>query len=360
MKELTEKQKNKIVLLILMLIISIILIGTVINFINKNKVKNVSNNELGKVENTDNEHEISIANVNETEKTIDLTEKELKKSTEEEIKKQIKKEDKNNKMEEKKDQNSKDNNKKANDKNLNKYYIKVNYGAQLVDVYTHDNEGKYNKIVKTFICSTGDATPKSGTYKIPNRWEWLFLFGDVYGHYVTQISGHILFHSVPYIEKGNLGSLKYWEYDKLGTKASLGCIRLTARDAKWIYDNVSSGSIVEFYSDSSQISRRPTAKKISNAPSELRGWDPTDPNLNNPWRTYTQKPTPSIKPKPTVEPTIEPSIKPTIKPEETIKPESTKKPTVTPSVKPNDELEEKNKIENKIEDKIENKEENKL
>ena len=53
----------------------------------------------------------------------------------------------------------------------------------------------------------------------------------------TQITGNILFHSVPYTEKYNNASLEYWEYDKLGTSASLGCIRLTVKNAKWIYDN---------------------------------------------------------------------------------------------------------------------------
>ena len=45
------------------------------------------------------------------------------------------------------------------------------------------------------ICSTGTATPTSGVYGIKLRWEWLSLFGNVYGHYSTQITGNILFHS---------------------------------------------------------------------------------------------------------------------------------------------------------------------
>ena len=46
-----------------------------------------------------------------------------------------------------------------------KYYIKVNYGAQVVTVYTKDSNGKYTKPVKAMICSTGTYTPKSGTYR---------------------------------------------------------------------------------------------------------------------------------------------------------------------------------------------------
>ena len=97
----------------------------------------------------------------------------------------------------------------------NAYYIKVNYEANVVTIYTMDDAGQYTVPLKAMVCSTGTATPTSGTYKIQERWEWLSLVGGVYGHYSTQIVGNILFHSVPYQEKWNPGSLEYWEYDKL-------------------------------------------------------------------------------------------------------------------------------------------------
>ena len=85
-------------------------------------------------------------------------------------------------------------------------------------------------------------------------------------------------------------TLEYWAYDKLGTKDSLGCVRLTTRDAKWIFDNISYGTQVEFYSSSNPGPfGKPTAQKISNAPKNLRNWDPTDPDPKNPWRTYKTK-----------------------------------------------------------------------
>ena len=145
-----------------------------------------------------------------------------------------------------------------------KYYIKVNNEANVVTVFTKDSEGQYTVPVKAMICSTGTATPTSGIYDIKLRWEWLALFGDVYGHYSTQIVGNILFHSVPYLEKGNPASLEYWEYDKLGTSCSAGCVRLTVADAKWIYDNIEQGTLVEFYSSSNPGPLRKTrgAKNI--------------------------------------------------------------------------------------------------
>ncbi len=171
-----------------------------------------------------------------------------------------------------------------------KYHIKVNIGANTVTIYTKENEDdeEYTKPIKAMVCSTGSATPKSGTYSISYKYRWLALFGNVYGQYSTRIVGHILFHSVPYYES-KPDTLEYEEYDKLGTKASAGCIRLTVADAKWIYDNVASGSTVEFYSDASNPGPlgKPSARKISNY--EYRDWDPTDPNPDNPWHTGTGK-----------------------------------------------------------------------
>ena len=170
------------------------------------------------------------------------------------------------------------------------YYIKVNYKAQVVTVYTKDSDGKFTKPVKAMVCSTGTYTPSSGTYKTPNRFRWLRMVGGVYAQYCTQIVGEILFHSVPYLERGNHASLEYWAYDKLGTKASLGCIRLTCKDAKWIYDNCKLGTKVEFYSSSNPGPLgKPSARKISSAPSNVRGWDPTDPASGNPWPKYLKE-----------------------------------------------------------------------
>ena len=170
-----------------------------------------------------------------------------------------------------------------------KYYIKVNYGAQVVTIYSKDSEGKYTVPVKTMICSTGEYTPKSGVYPIPGRWSWGLMQGNVYGQYVTKITGNILFHSVPYTQQ-NPATLEYWEYDKLGTAASLGCVRLKVEDAKWIYNNCENGTNVEFYSspDPGPLGK-PTAKKISDYPDYLRNWDPTDPNSSNPWHSYKEE-----------------------------------------------------------------------
>lgn len=164
------------------------------------------------------------------------------------------------------------------------YYIKVNYGANVVTIYKKDANNEYTIPFKAMVCSTGKATPKSGVYKLPTtRYVWRRLFGDVYGQYATKIVGQILFHSVPYLSNQK-DTLKYAEYDKLGTTASAGCIRLTVEDARWIYNNCAAGTMVEFYSSSKPGPLgKPSSQKISQY-TNLRNWDPTDPDPNNPWR----------------------------------------------------------------------------
>ncbi len=217
--------------------------------------------------------------------------------------------------------------KEKNNLNGPKYYLKVSYTSNVVAIYTKDDSGEYNNLIRTMVCSTGTATPRGGVYKLNYKYRWLPLFGGVYGQYCSRITGNILFHSVPYLRNHQPDSLEYWEYDKLGTAASAGCVRLTVADAKWIYDNCASGCYVEFCT-TLNVSK-PSAAKISSN-TTCRNYDPTDPVANNPWRSYVE-PTPSVKPTssvepsaPTESPTPEPTPEPTL--DNTQNPDSTDKP----------------------------------
>ena len=164
------------------------------------------------------------------------------------------------------------------------YYIRVNRQANCVTIYTKDANGEYTVPVKAMICSVGlsDETPL-GTTVIYQRYVWRALFGGTYGHYAIRFNGHILFHSVPYLQTKN-DTLKPGQYNMLGEPASQGCVRLTVEDAKWIYDNCINGTKVEVYDspDPGPLGK-PTAYKIDEK-SPYAGWDPTDPNANNPWK----------------------------------------------------------------------------
>lgn len=164
------------------------------------------------------------------------------------------------------------------------YVIEVIRNQSTTIVYGKDDNGEYTKIVGVFPCSpgAGDNTP-IGTFYSRRGFEWGALFGNVYGQYSTVITGHVLFHSVPYysMKKNDL----IWEYyNKLGTKVSMGCIRLTVRDAKWIYDNCPNGTMVKIYDGNLPDGvSKPSAQKIDGSDSR-RGWDPTDPDPANPWK----------------------------------------------------------------------------
>ena len=123
--------------------------------------------------------------------------------------------------------------------NASTYYIKINRQQNCVTVYERDKDGKYTVPVKAMVCSTGanKATPL-GTFRIGGKYRWHELDGPVYGQYCSRITGHVLFHSVYYSTT-----------DPSSNPGPLG---------------------------------KPAPIRIDTS-SRFRGWDPTDPDVRNPW-----------------------------------------------------------------------------
>lgn len=163
------------------------------------------------------------------------------------------------------------------------YIIHVIRNQCVVIVYEKDENGEPGRIVNVFACSPGlyDRTI-TGRYTATSREKWLGLLGGVAGHYATLIWGDFLFHSVPYYGANN-SALKTEEYNKLGEKASAGCIRLAVSDAKWIYDNCLSGTPVRLFDSDTLPVEKPVPIRI-HLDSPNAGWDPTDPHPDNPTR----------------------------------------------------------------------------
>ena len=160
------------------------------------------------------------------------------------------------------------------------YRLTVNKGTNCVTVY--EKQGNDYVPIKAMICSVGanDGTP-SGVFNTCAKYTWRPLFGNVYGQYATRINGNILFHSV-YYKTTDPSSLKTVEYNKLGQAVSVGCVRLTTADAKWIYDNCSLGTQVTIINNGTDPLGRPKSIYLGKNAS-YPNWDPTDPNVNNPW-----------------------------------------------------------------------------
>lgn len=151
------------------------------------------------------------------------------------------------------------------------YEVKINKQMSCVTVYAKDGKNGYIIPVVAFACSPGEATP-IGTFYTKEKYRWHHLFGAD-GQFCTRITENILFHSPPYSSFNN-HTLWPKEYNKLGTWASSGCVRLRTGDAKWIYDNCSSGTKVVIYN--SNVAG-PFAKPIYKKIPLTQNWDPTDP-----------------------------------------------------------------------------------
>lgn len=168
------------------------------------------------------------------------------------------------------------------------YYIKVNKATNVITVYTHDD-----KPYTAFVCSAGYATPV-GTFYTMNKYTWWILDGPSYGQYCTRITGSILFHSVWYYEQ-NKTTQSYVQYNKLGSLASHGCVRVTTSAAKWIYDNCPLQTKVIIFNGTANDDPlgKPAAIKVNS--SVRMGWDPTDPDPNNTYATKNSQPRISVK-----------------------------------------------------------------
>ena len=186
------------------------------------------------------------------------------------------------------------------------YFIEVDRGQQVVRVYTIAEDGTYSLLAREMICSTDtfNRKPPNATYAMDGeKLRWLItLTPGSYAQYATRITGHILFHSLPYsaLEPDQLNAEAYGQ---LGTNTSIGCVRLLCSDAKWIYDNVPAGTPVRYVTG-----ERDEAKLAELAPPPLvsGNWDPTDANENNPDYDPTYEvthpfatPVPNVTPAPT-------------------------------------------------------------
>ena len=161
------------------------------------------------------------------------------------------------------------------------YKIVVNTTKNIVVIYAKDGRRGYTIPVKAMVCSCGIKGHRTitGNYSsLRKAGKWHALYYGTYGKYCTRISGPYLFHSVVYSKYGDSYSLYANEYKKLGRYASHGCIRLSVKDAKWIYKNSSKCTVSLIKSDSMGPLLKPKAKapvKVSGS----RAYDPTDTDI---------------------------------------------------------------------------------
>lgn len=164
------------------------------------------------------------------------------------------------------------------------YTVYVNRTQNCVTVMEQKDDGT-SVLAKVMACSCGKEgheTPE-GVFATSDYYEWRAMVDGTYGKYAVRFNNKILFHSVPYLKPSD-DTLEWDQYNLLGQNASLGCVRLSAVDAKWIYDNCKVGTTVEVYSGDNIIGDavKPETVQIPED-SPYKNWDPTNANINNPW-----------------------------------------------------------------------------
>ena len=154
------------------------------------------------------------------------------------------------------------------------YFIRINKQMNCMTVYVQDESGNFTIPYKAFLCSTGGDTP-IGTFHTPAKYRWQLMNTGEYCQFCTRLGSglHILMHSVIY-QSANPYTLKNSTYNYLGYNSSHGCIRLTTRDARWIYEHCAIGTSINVYqSDIPGPYDRPC---IDEFVTDLQTWDPTD------------------------------------------------------------------------------------
>ncbi len=178
---------------------------------------------------------------------------------------------------------------------LPEFVIYVNRALDCVTVKLKNVDGT-ETAVKSMVCSTGRAGHETplGSFKTSDYYDWRLMVDGTYGRYAVRFNRGIMFHSVPYFSQ-NFGNLEYDQYNLLGQKASLGCVRLCVADAKWIYDFCRKGTKVVVYDDflsPGELSKPASIYIDPNSP--CRGWDPTDVNPLNPWLALVAQPAEAV------------------------------------------------------------------
>lgn len=171
------------------------------------------------------------------------------------------------------------------------FLVRINRAENFAVIYGIDKKGRYSVPYKAFWCSTGrdpEDTPL-GVFKMSERYRWRLMVDGSYAQYAIRINGEIMLHSIPYLDASS-DTLETWEYNKLGKPASLGCIRFKAGVIKWIYDHCEEGTTVVVYNAPGEESPIELKKleKIKKS-SDKAGWDPTDPDEENPWKKEGKK-----------------------------------------------------------------------
>ncbi|MDO5015708.1 MAG: L,D-transpeptidase [Eubacteriales bacterium] len=167
--------------------------------------------------------------------------------------------------------------------------LRVFLDEQVVAAFKVDANGK-EQLVRAFPCSSGYVAGHTplGKYTMGLQTEEAWLFDNSLAQYGGQITGNILFHSLPSYDGSLNSGLKLTDLNSMGYAASHGCVRLFCVDAKWIYTYCPVGTPIEVLQN-----RGKTYDFVPKKVNYLRlkagapKWDPSDPDPHNPYHDLT-------------------------------------------------------------------------
>lgn len=151
-------------------------------------------------------------------------------------------------------------------------------GGRTSLVVKHLKRGRtYAFTVESWLCSPSSYT-RSGTWRARGKHRFWSLYYSSYSQWTMTVHNPILFHTVPYRRYGSRTSLEVSAYNKLGTPASQGCVRMSCDGMRWFYDNCPNGTKVVIYrSAKAGPFGKPRLQKIPG----WHTWDPTDPTCKS-------------------------------------------------------------------------------
>lgn len=186
----------------------------------------------------------------------------------------------------------------------NNIYLEINRAAGCVTAYAYDSDRKaYIIPIKAFAVSVGRDVSSTGTASSLNKESSFTPLGSysvssngtsvkytlkpmyepdgsiVYARWATHIVGNVYFHAIAVGSQSHY-ALSPSTYNRLGSPASAGCVRMTVADAKWIYDYASTGTQVNIVQGSSS-KPGPLGKPATITVDSTINYDPTDPEVPN-------------------------------------------------------------------------------
>ena len=136
---------------------------------------------------------------------------------------------------------------------LKSYRIEIDLTNQIATVYGIYSDGSKKGIMSEFISSArkGKTTPvgnfkiqgASGGRKAKYR-TCLMSSKKSYAEYACRFKGAKMMHGVPYSKRNTKGYVSKTEFNKLGSPASAGCVRMPIKLARYIYNTCPVGTPV--------------------------------------------------------------------------------------------------------------------